>query len=111
MPDEVQTQAKKPNTVLVVFAWIFSVFFLLGALGSFFTAPIAGVFYLIAGLIINPPFYFWVKNSFAGWLNKWIGIAVAFVCLFGAGTVLAGSLPEIEPIDSENNTIDQSHNL
>ena len=99
MSDKKQIKIKKRNIVLRVFAWIFSVIFLLSSLGWLFVTPLVSIFYLIAGLIINPPFYIWIKNKFAGWLNKWIGIIIAFTCLIIGGIVSGDSLPELEPLD------------
>ena len=46
-----------------IFAWIFSVLFIVGGIGTLFSSTLSGIFLFLAGLIILPPFNKTLENK------------------------------------------------
>jgi len=78
----------KKITVRMVFAWIFSILFIVGGVGMLFNSPLSGVLTFIAGVIILPPFNKMLKEKANIEISTWLKIIIVLVLLVIAGTVL-----------------------
>jgi len=81
-----------------VFAWIFSVLFIVGGIGMLFETFFAGILIFIAGVIILPPFNKILEKRAKLKLTAWLKIIIVLVLLMFAGL----ALPE-DPETSQDN--------
>jgi len=91
----------------VVFSWIFSLIFIFTGLGMLIQSKIvAGIFFLLAGIIINPAFKKFLKNKLNLELSKWLIFFIMLACLIVAfSTINAGHT------NNPNNTSNNSSKL
>jgi len=74
--------------VRLVFAWIFSVLFILSGVGLLFNSPISGILMLVAGVFILPPFTKILKEKANLEISTWLKIIIVLVLLVIAGTMM-----------------------
>lgn len=76
----------------LVFSWIFSLIFLLLGLGMLIQVKIvSGIFFILAGLIIDPAFKKFIKKKFNLEFSKGLIVLIAIVCLIVAFSTMGGT--------------------
>jgi len=82
-------KAPKKIGVRIVFAWIFSILFLLAGFGAFTMSAVAsGLLYLIAGLILFPPLNIILKEKANIVITAWLKIVIVIILLVIASSLL-----------------------
>jgi hypothetical protein len=100
--------AKETKTIgaKLVFAWIFSVLFIVGGIGMLFSSPISGILTLIAGVIILPPFSKMLEEKANLKITTWLKVIIVLVLLMIAGMALSGE--DKVDYDQGDNIVDDS---
>ena len=89
-----------------VFAWIFSIIFILAGIGTFTESILAGVFMLLAGIIILPPFNKMLEEKANLKLTTWLKIIIVLVLLMFSGM----ALPNTSSDNSNSGTLAPTDN-
>jgi len=92
--------------VRLVFAWIFSVLFILSGVGLLFNSPLSGILMLVAGVFILPPFSKMLKEKANLEISTWLKIIIVLVLL-----VIVGTMMSTDTIDTNNNLDDNNAGL
>ncbi len=80
--------AKKTKTIGIklIFAWIFFILFVLAGVASIFTANILqGIFYILAGIVISPPFAKSLKEKADIEITTWLKLLIVLILLVVGG--------------------------
>jgi hypothetical protein len=88
--DEVTTH-KTNVSALTILAWIFGIIFLFAGLINFFTKPVTGLFEILAGLSIFPPFWKTVKTKWGYGLRRAYKVVLCIVLLLISGAAYGQS--------------------
>jgi hypothetical protein len=88
--DEATTHKTKVSA-LTILAWIFACIFLFAGLINFFTKPVTGLFEILAGLSIFPPFWKTVKTKWGYGLRRAYKVALCIVLLLISGAAYGQS--------------------
>ena len=90
--------------VMVVLAWIFSIFFIMGGLGMFSESILSGFLMVISGLLILPPMTNWLDKKFKFKLKIWLKIIIIFILFAIAGSQLGTVNSPLNQDVPENDT-------
>ncbi len=88
-----------------VFAWIFSVLFIVGGIGMFVESFLSGFLVLLAGIIILPPFNKILEEKAKLKITTWLKVIIVFVLLVFAGMAMPNENPENSGVSSDINTL------
>lgn len=75
--------------IKLVFAWIFSVLFIVGGIGILFSSFLSGIFTFMAGLILLPPFNNFLDKKYKLKITTWLKILIVLVLLVFSGMAMS----------------------
>jgi len=83
--------------VKLISAWIFSVLFIVAGIGAFTESVLSGIFMLLAGIIILPPFNKFLEKKYNLKITTWLKIIIVLVLLVFSGMAIPNT-----PSDNSN---------
>ena len=90
-------EKKEPKKITagLVFSWIFSLIFMFVGLGMLIQSKVvAGIFFILAGIIIDPAFNKFLKKKVNLVLSKWLIFLIMVICLIVAFSTMSEPSPE-----------------
>lgn len=94
METEQKSAEKRSISPLTVLGWIVGVLCLLGGLSLLFTKPFEGIFDILAGLTVFPPFWKFAKLQWHFFLGRALKIVFFIVFIIIAGVAARASAPQ-----------------